>query len=116
MALGVLVEAGSRLAAENARASANRAEQELRDQARRELDGREVNRKAERLAAAEASRRKREWTRLAGDEERLRDYLAGLPFQEVARHWGQAARPTPTLPTPPCWPPPRTNCVVAPRA
>lgn len=99
MALGVLVEAGSRLAAENARAKANRAEQELHDQARQEQDERKADRKAERLAAAEASRRKREWSRLAGDEERLRDYLADLPFVEVARHWGQAAQNADSNPT-----------------
>ncbi|MGI5213890.1 hypothetical protein [Plantactinospora sp. CA-290183] len=99
MAFGVLVEAGSRLAAENARAKANRAEQELRDQARQEQDDRKANRKAERLAAAEASRRKREWSRLAGDEEGLRDYLADLPFVEVARHWGQAAQNADSNPT-----------------
>ncbi|MFV2101847.1 hypothetical protein [Micromonospora sp. LOL_024] len=99
MALGVLVEAGSRLAAENARAKANRAEQELRDQTRREQDEQEANRKAERLAAADASRRKREWARLAGDEGRLRGYLADLPFVEVARHWGQAAQNADRNPT-----------------
>ncbi|WP_213457091.1 hypothetical protein [Rhizomonospora bruguierae] len=99
MALGVLVEAGSRLAAENARAKANRAEQELRDQARREQDEQNAQRKAERLAAADASRRQREWSRLAGDDERLRDYLADLPFVEVARHWGQAAQNANTNPT-----------------
>ncbi|MEJ3743162.1 hypothetical protein WEI85_07735 [Actinomycetes bacterium KLBMP 9797] len=87
MALGVLIEAGSRLAAENARSKANKAEQELREQARRELDAR----KAERLAAAEARRRAREWSRFAADGDRLRDHLAGLPLQEVARHWVQAS-------------------------
>jgi hypothetical protein len=87
MALGVLVEAGSRVAAENARAKANREEQDLREHARRELAARE----AERLARAEASRRSRDWSRFAGDHERLRGYLAGLPLQEVARHWVQAA-------------------------
>jgi hypothetical protein len=88
MALGVLIEAGSRLAAEHARSKANRADQELRDQARREL----AHREAERLAAAEASRRAREWSRFAADDQRLRGYLAGLLFQEVAHHWVQAAR------------------------
>ncbi|MFK3984501.1 hypothetical protein ACI2K4_29520 [Micromonospora sp. NPDC050397] len=88
MALGVLVEAGSRLAAENARSKANRAEQELRDEARRER----ADRKAERVAAAETSRRTREWARFAANDGQLRDYLADLPFQEVARHWGQAAQ------------------------
>ncbi|TCB89441.1 hypothetical protein E0H26_27945 [Micromonospora zingiberis] len=106
MALGVLVEAGSRLAAENARAKANRAEQELRDQTRREQDKQKAkrdeqkaNRKAERLAAADASRRKREWVRLVGDENGLRGYLADLPAVEVARHWGQAARNADRNPT-----------------
>lgn len=102
MALGVLIEAGSRLAAENARNKANRAEQELRDQDRRERAAQRAERqakadrrnaqKAERLAAAEASRRTREWERFVADDERLRGYLGGLPFQEVARHWQQAAR------------------------
>ncbi|MBX7268954.1 hypothetical protein KIF24_24925 [Micromonospora sp. Llam7] len=99
MALGVLVEAGSRLAAENARSKANRAEQELRDETRREQTERKADRKAERLAAAEASRRNREWARFAADDGRLRDYLADLPVQEVARHWGQAARHADSNPT-----------------
>lgn len=88
MALGVLVEAGSRLAAENARSRANRAEQNLR-----EYDGdARAPMERERLATAGAFRRARDWTRFASDGERLRAHLAGLPFQEVARHWGQAAR------------------------
>lgn len=87
MALGVLIEAGSRVAAENARAKANREEQDLREQARRELAARD----ADRLARVEASRRSREWSRFAADDERLRGYLAGLPLQELARHWVQAA-------------------------
>ena len=95
MALGVLIEAGSRLAAENVRSKANQAEQELRDQARREL----ANRKAERLAAAEASRRARAWSHLAADDQRLRGHLADLPLQEVAYHWVQAERHADTNPT-----------------
>jgi hypothetical protein len=95
MALGVLVEAGSRVAAENARSNANREEQNLREQALRELAGRE----AARLAAADASWRAREWSRFAADSERLRGYLAGLPLQEVARHWVQAAGQADANPT-----------------
>ena len=91
MALGVLIEAGSRLAAENARSKANRAEQELRDQAQQELS----ERKAQRHAAAEASRRRREWAQFAADDQRLRGHLAGLPFHEVARHWADAVIPAP---------------------
>lgn len=87
MALGVLIEAGSRLAAENAHNKANQAEQDLREQARHEM----AARKAERFAAAETSRRAREWSRFAADDERLRDHLVGLPLQEVARHWMQAS-------------------------
>ncbi|MFY1633724.1 hypothetical protein ACN27F_10660 [Solwaraspora sp. WMMB335] len=99
MALGVLVEAGSRLAAENARVKANRSEQELRDQGRRNRDEQKTSRNADRLAAADSSRRRREWSRLAGDGERLRDYLSDLPFVEVARHWGQAAQSAESNPT-----------------
>jgi len=88
MALGVLIEAGSRVAAEHARAKANRDEQELRQRARHELAARE----AERRAAGEQARRARQWERFAADPDRLREFLAGLPFHEVARHWGQAAR------------------------
>ena len=95
MALGVLIEAGSRLAAENARSKANRAEQDLRDQARRELD----EQKAQRRAAAEASRRRLEWARFAADDQQLRGYLGGLPFQEMARHWADAAPYADTNPT-----------------
>ncbi len=87
MALGVLVEAGSRLAAENTRSKASRAEQELRNRADVDATARE----AARLAAAEASRRAREWSRLAADEPRLRDFVAGLPLSEVAQHWVRAA-------------------------
>jgi hypothetical protein len=99
MALGVLVEAGARLAAENTRNKANRAEQQAeqraRDSAARERD----EQKAARMARAEASRRERDWARFAADGGQVRDYLAGLPFQEVARHWGQAARHADTNPT-----------------
>jgi hypothetical protein len=95
MALGVLIEAGSRLAAENARAKANRAEQHNRDDAARERE----DQKATRLAHAEESRRERDWARFAADGDRLREHLDGLPFQEVARHWGQAARHADTNPT-----------------
>lgn len=90
MALGVLAEAGSRLAAENARAKASAVEEEARRG--RAVDEREVRRvrRVERVAAAARARRTREWARFASDGERLRDYLRGLPVQEVARHWGQA--------------------------
>ncbi|WP_238005881.1 hypothetical protein KZZ52_41740 [Dactylosporangium sp. AC04546] len=88
MALGVLVEAGSRVAAEHARSKANRAEQDLRDRARSELEARQAN----RLALAERARRAQAWFRFAADGERLRSYLADMPVQEVARHWGEAVR------------------------
>lgn len=95
MALGVLIEAGSRLAAENTRSNAQRVEQQSRDDSARERD----EQKAARLARAEASRRERDWARFATDGDRLRDYLGALPFQELARHWGQAARHADTNPT-----------------
>jgi hypothetical protein len=95
MAIGVLVEAGSRLAAEHARSRAAKAErdqerrraaEQVAAQARRVAAG-----QARRLAAAEASQRTRTWASLAGDPDRLRDYFAGLPLHEVARHWRHAA-------------------------
>jgi hypothetical protein len=95
MALGVLVEAGSRLAAENTRRKAERVEQDLLDQATREREAAG----ADRVARAEESRRTREWTRLAADPDRLRTHLGGLPFPEVARHWTHATRHADTNPT-----------------
>ncbi|WP_190257668.1 hypothetical protein [Dactylosporangium sucinum] len=84
----MLVEAGSRVAAEHARSKANRAEQDLRDRTRDDLQARQ----AERLAVAEQARRAQAWFRFAADGDRLRRYLADMPVQEVARHWGEAVR------------------------
>ncbi|GAA0936390.1 hypothetical protein GCM10009558_050210 [Virgisporangium aurantiacum] len=88
MALGVLVEAGSRLHAENKRQAAGRTEQraaKLADDARRAAT-------AQREAGALSKRQARDWARFAGDPQRLRDHLAGLPFQELARQWGAELR------------------------
>jgi hypothetical protein len=87
MAIGVLSEAGSRMAAERVRSRVVRQER----QAERERAVRDVEAKMRRLARAEQARRVRQWRGLAGDPVRLAVYLAGLPVQEVARHWAQAA-------------------------
>jgi hypothetical protein len=87
MAIGVLTEAGSRMAAERARSRVAQQERQLeRDQAVQDAEA-----KARRLARAEQSRRARQWRTLAGDPDRLAAHLQGLPVQEVARHWAQAA-------------------------
>jgi hypothetical protein len=88
MALGVLVEAGSRLHAESRRHAAARTERQaakVADEARRTVAARGE-------AAALSTRHAREWARFASDPQRLRDHLAGLRFQELARQWGAAAR------------------------
>jgi hypothetical protein len=87
MAIGVLTEAGSRMAAERARSRVAQQEQQLeRDRAVQDAAA-----KTRRLARAEASRRARRWRTLAADPDRLAAHLHGLPVQEVARHWAQAA-------------------------
>lgn len=89
MALGVLVEGGSRLGAERTR---NRAAGQERDLARDQA-ARTAQEKARRLARAEQSRRERKWRTLVADPDRLAAHLRGLPVQEVARHWARAASP-----------------------
>lgn len=94
MALGVLVEAGSRLHAENKRQAASRTEQraaKLADDARRAAG-------AQREVAVLSKRQVRDWARFASDPRRLRDHLAGLSFQELARQWSAAARHADTDP------------------
>jgi len=87
MAVGVLAEAGGRYAAERARV---RLAQEERA-AMRDRSAQEAAEKAQRLAAAEERRRDREWRKLVSDPGQLGEYMNGLPVQEVARHWSQAA-------------------------
>jgi hypothetical protein len=87
MAIGVLTEAGSRMASERARSRVALQER----QAERDRAAREVEAKARRLERAEASRRVRQWRALVGDPDRLAAHLKGQPVQEVARHWAQAA-------------------------
>jgi hypothetical protein len=90
MAIGVLTEAGSRMAAERARSRVAQQERQLeRDRAVQDAEA-----KARRLARAGQSRRARQWRTLAGDPDRLATHLRGLPVQEVARHWAQAASHT----------------------
>jgi hypothetical protein len=86
MALGVLAEAGSRLAAERARIRAAGEQQRLE----RERAAQAAGDKARRLAQAAQSRRDREWMTLAADPVRLGEHVRRLPVQEVARHWGWA--------------------------
>jgi hypothetical protein len=90
MAIGVLTEAGSRMAAERARSRVAQQEQ----QAERDRAVQDAEAKTRRLARAEQSRRARQWRTLAGDPDRLAAHLHGLPVQEVARHWAQAASHT----------------------
>jgi hypothetical protein len=87
MAFGVLAEAGGRYAAERARVQLAREERA----AQRDRAAQEAAEKAQRLAAAEQRRRQREWHKLVDDPGRLAEYMNGLPVQEVARHWTQAA-------------------------
>jgi len=86
MAIGVLSEAGSRMAAERARLRAAGQER----QAERDRAAQNAEAKARRLVRAEESRRARQWRALAADPDRLAAHLQGLPVQEVARHWAQA--------------------------
>lgn len=87
MAVGVLTEAGARLAAEHARAKASQVEHEPRDRAPEDP----AQRDADRLAAVAAAERRSQWESFVADRERLADHLAGLPLHEIAAHWGQAA-------------------------
>jgi hypothetical protein len=87
MAIGVLTEASSRMAAERAR---SRAASEERA-AEREQAAQDAAAKTQRLALAEESRRARQWRALAANPNRMAGHLRGLPVQEVARHWRQAA-------------------------
>jgi hypothetical protein len=87
MALGVLTEASSRLAAERARSRAANEERA----AEREQAAQDAAAKTQRLARAEESRRARQWRALAANPDRMAGHLRGLPVQEVARHWRQAA-------------------------
>jgi hypothetical protein len=87
MAIGVLSEASSRMAAERARSrAANEERAAEREQAAQDAAG-----KTQRLARAEESRRARQWRALAANPDRMAGHLRGLPVQEVARHWHQAA-------------------------
>ncbi|MDG4833035.1 hypothetical protein O7627_27560 [Solwaraspora sp. WMMD1047] len=95
MALGVLAEAGSRLVAENARARAQRAEQDVRD---RTAADRNAARERRRAAAAD-TRRARQWARFAGNRQRLREYVSGLTLVDLAAHWGHADAQADTDPT-----------------
>jgi hypothetical protein len=87
MAFGVLVEAGSRLRAENQRAAASRTQQRaasMADEARQAMA-------AQRHAAALSDQKAREWARFVDDPQRLRSHLARLRFPDLARQWGAAA-------------------------
>jgi hypothetical protein len=87
MALAVLAEAGSRLHVESKRAAAARRERQaakIADEARKAMA-------AHQQRVELSARRAREWARFVDDPQRLRDYLAGLKFQELARQWAAAA-------------------------
>ena len=87
MALAVLAEAGSRLHVESKRAAAARRERQaakIADEARKAMA-------AHQQKVELSARQAREWARFAGDPQRLRDYLAGLKFQELARQWAAAS-------------------------
>lgn len=87
MAFGTLAEAGGRYRAEQVRTRLAREERAER----RERATQEAAEKAQRVEAAQERRRQREWRQLADDPRRLGEYLNGLPVQEVAGHWRQAA-------------------------
>lgn len=87
MAFGTLAEAGGRYRAERVRTQLAREERAERvDRATQE-----AAEKAQRVEAAQERRRQREWRQLVDDPRRLGEYLNGLPVQEVAGHWRQAA-------------------------
>src|SRR5690349_999657 len=90
MALGVLAEAGSRLAAERARRSDTAAGHAAAQAARLAEADRTARRNADRHRVDAAHRRREVWSALGSDPARLRQHLAGLPLQELARQWGQA--------------------------
>jgi hypothetical protein len=87
MALGLLAEAGGRVAAEQARVRLAREERA----AQRERATQRAQDAADRLTRAQEARRQREWRKLVSNPRQLAEHMRELPVQEVARHWGQAA-------------------------